>query len=613
MVTTKNLILLKLVFAFVLVLITFVFDDCSYCQTELTLPEEFQNLSVNARALSKQFDFTLDSNTTGTSQSFVLDKTGLILHLVASPKIKDESTKLKIFSSDGVEVQTYKFIDDTIFALVDPQKSYSIFEEIIPKCDDFIKAFKFDQASVICPDKELFKLYENIVIDKDKSLKINIRKPEEFYAATLSLPEDTQLVNSGDFTNINVNLGSGSSLPLGFQRPPINIASLLSVGNLCFVGKKKNASMSELTNCSFVNNNINSIITFKSSFKDKDILTVTPSIVFSYISGRFNSFLHTCVFEFSEDIKSKNTPVEVNASSSQGDFFENNNSSFSINLGQILTAVKKNRKNVFSLTNPIELNKTLNDNSFSIPLDKIEAIIALTLNSMSFDIFLSNISLTANEGLLNVYNLSTNNNIVIKNLFDPSPEIDNKKRFEAAVPDSLLISSYLPDMLSNLKIIRDYTFVEQFVAPSVDDKGKPIEVINNKSKADLFLSKSFSNIDLTDQTSPFSLLTEKSSTLLNNKSFTKQGNIAGFLTPPDFRPVLEDGYRATVSFTMTVNLINDEILKIIYTDLKTKDETPLTNFFSFSFLPLGKYGVDLEFDSDRTKLFEKTGLIKSNK
>lgn len=585
----------------------------SYSQAELTLPSEFQNLSINARALRKKIDFTLDSSTINTSQNFVLDKAGLILHLVPVPKIKDENTKLKIFSNDGTEIETYKFIDDTVFALVDPQKSYSIFEEIVPKCDDFIKAFGFEQISVICPDTELFKLYGNIIIDKDTSFKINLQKPGDFYSATLILPEDTQLVPSDDFTNIHVDLDSGSSLSLGFQRPSVNIANLLSVGNLCFIGKKKNTSKSELANCSFVNNNVNSIITFKNSFKDKDISVITPNIVFSYTSGRFNSFLHTYVFEFSEDIKSKNTPLEINASSPQKYFFENNDSSFSINLGQILTAVKKNRKNVFSLTNPIEINKTLNDNFFSVPLDKTEAIITLTLSNMSFDTFLSNISLTANENLSNVYNLSTNNNIIIKNFSDPDSEINNKKRFETTTFDSLLISSYLPDMLSDLKIIRDYTFVEQVVAPSVDDKGKPIEVINNKSKADLSLSKSFSNIDLTDRTSPFSLLTEKPSVLLNNKLFTKQGSITGFLSPPDFRPVLEDGYRANITFTMTVNLTNNEALKMIYTDLKTKNETPLANFFSFSFLPLGKYEVDLKFDSDRTKLFEKAGLIKSSK
>lgn len=613
MLDLKYLIRIELYGTALLLVVFLITCEPSYSQTELTLPSEFQNLSVNARALSKKFDFTLDSSTINTNQNFVLDKAGLILHLVPVPKIKDKNTKIKIFSNDGIEIETYKFIDDTIFALVDPQKSYSIFEEIVPKCDDFIKAFGFEQVSVICPDTELFKLYENIIIDKDTSFKINLQKPGDFYSATLILPENTQLVPSDDFTNIHVDLDSGSSLPLGFQRPSVNIANLLSVGNLCFIGKKKNASKSELANCSFVNNNVNSIITFKSSFKDKDISVITPNIVFSYTSGRFSSFLHTYVFEFSEDIKSKNTPLEINASSPQKYFFENNDSSFSINLGQILTTVKKIRKNIFTLSTPLKISKALNDISFSLPLNKLDPLVTLALNSMTLDALLSSVSITASETPLNVYNLITNNNIVIKDLLDSANLENDNQRLQTINFDSLLLSSYLPDKLSGLTVSRNYTFVEQVLAPSVDDKGKPIEVINNKSKADLSLSKSFSNIDLTSQTSPFSLLTEKPSVLLNNKSFTKQGSITGFLSPPDFRPVLEDGYRATVAFTMTVNLINNEALKIIYTDLKTKNETPLANFFSFSFLPLGKYEVDLKFDSDRTKLFEKAGLIKSSK
>ncbi len=592
----------------ILFLVIFVLCEPSYCQAELTLPVEFQNLSISSKALSKKFEFTLDSNTTDTSQSFALDTTGLILHLVASPKIKDGNTKIRIFSSDGTEVQTYKFIDSTVFALVEPQKAYSIYEEIIPKCDDLIMAFTFDQASIICPDKEMFKLYENIMIDKDTSFKINLRKPEEFYSAALTLPENTKFAEK--FTNISVNLGDTGSSILEFKRTPVNIADLLAVGKLCIVSKKKTSSKTELSNCSFVNINVNSVITFMTSFLDKDVSMIAPNLVFSFIPGRFNNLLHNYAFEFSEDIRSKDKPVEINSSSLDRYFLENNSSNFSINLGQIPAAAKKNRKNIFNLTNPIELNRTLNDASFSVPLNNLDAFLTLSLNNMSLDVFLNNLSLAGNENLLNVFNLSTNNNIIIKNLLDPpSPEKD-KQRLQTIAPSSLIISSYLPDKLSNLKISRDYTFVEQVVAPSVDDKGKPIEIVNNKSKADLVLSKNFLNIDLSNQINPFGLTIEKTSTLLNNKSFTMQGSVTGFLLPPDFRPVLENGYRATVQFTMTINLINDELLKIIYSDLKTKDETPLTNFFGSSFLPLGKYDVNLEFDSDRTKLFQNAGVVK---
>jgi hypothetical protein len=113
--------------------------------------------------------------------------------------------------------------------------------------------------------------------------------------------------------------------------------------------------------------------------------------------------------------------------------------------------------------------------------------------------------------------------------------------------------------------------------------------------------------------SSFLLPVEKTTTLLNNALFNMQGSVSGFLLPPDFRPVLEGGYRAGVEFMMTINLTNNETLKIIYADLKTRDETPLTNFFNFSYLPLGIYDVKLGFDSDRTKLFQEGGVLKLNK
>ena len=594
-------------------LVLFVFCKSSYCQTELTLPKEFQNLSVNSRALNKQFQFTLDSSTTGTSQNFVLDKTGFILHMVPSTKIKNENAKIKIFSSDGAEVQTYPFLDGTTFALVDPQKTYSIYEEIIPSCDDLIMVFGSDRASAVCPDTELFKLYENIMLDKDTSFKIGLKVPQEFYSTVLSLPEETKFFMPGDFSNINISLANAAISSVGVERSPINIASLLTLGRLCFVSKKKISGIPELTNCSLVNSNVSAVITFKNSFIDKDISMITPNLLFSFISGRFNAFSHSYVFEFAEDIKSKNKIFEITGSSLDKYFFENNSSNFSLNLGQIPTVLKKNRKNIFTLTSPIELNKTLNDVSFSLPVNNTGAIFSLALNDMSFDVFLNNISLDASDDLLNVYNLSAGNNIVIKNLLEPDvPEVV-KQKLQTSAPDTLVISSYLPDKFSNLTLSRDYTFAEQNIAPSVDDKGKPIQIINNKSRADIILSKDFSNIDLSNQTRPFELTVGKTSTLLNNKSFTMQGNLTGFLTPPDFRPVLENGYRANIEFTMSINLANTEVLKIIYIDLKTKDETPLTNFFSFSFLPFGKYDVNLEFDADRTKLFQSAGLVKSDK
>ncbi len=727
-------------FTFVILLLLFICTNLGFCQTELTLPTEFQNLPLNTKALEKNFSFTVDSNTAGTAQNFILDKTGFILHLVPSPKIKDSNTKLRIFSNDGIELQTYKFIDDTIFALADPLKTYSIFEEITPDCNNLTTIFGLDPSSTICPNSELFKLNENLMITKDTSFKISLRAPADYFSLALSLPNDTQFSQQEDFSNIKVSIGDISSLSnsgVEVNRPSVNIANLLNLGNLCLVSKKKTASKTEITNCSFINNNVNSIISFKNSliatpskviitvsgiptgtntfiletpfdnailklngastdngnvtflnadsnkieifsdmnlpatvklaidltgiktgtspisvgniilgtngaaitgamaaidissiavalsptstyFTDKDISMGVINALFPFIHGRFNTTLsHNCIFEYEENFKSSNAAIEITNSSPEKYFFENNSSNFSINLGEILPIAKKNKKNVFTLNNPIEINKTLNDISFSIPLDKAESLVTLTsLNNMNFDIFFSNLSLNGIESPSNSYKLSTNNNIIIKNLPESDTTTNNKTRLQTTPTNSLIVSSYLPEKLSSLIVNRDYTFVEQFTAPSVDEKsGKAVEVINNKSRADLTLSKSFLNLDLLNQPNSFTLALEKPSVLLNNKSFTKQGSISGFLLPPDSRPVIEADYRATIKFTTAtnLNLSNSETLKIIYADLKTRNETPLTNFFSFSYLPFGTYNVNLRFDSDRTKLFQNADLMKQLK
>ena len=49
---------------------------------------------------------------------------------------------------------------------------------------------------------------------------------------------------------------------------------------------------------------------------------------------------------------------------------------------------------------------------------------------------------------------------------------------------------------------------------------------------------------------------------------------------------------------------------MLHSDLKTKEETPLTNFFEFSFLPEGTYAVNLIFNGEREKLFQKAGIMK---
>ena len=111
----------------------------SYGQLELTTPTEFQSLSVNARALEKDFEFTADELSSKNVQNLSLDKTGVILHLVPSPKIKNDKTKLIVISTDGKEENLFTFKDGTLFALVDPEKTYSVIQEITPDCSLLVK------------------------------------------------------------------------------------------------------------------------------------------------------------------------------------------------------------------------------------------------------------------------------------------------------------------------------------------------------------------------------------------------------------------------------------------------------------------------------------------
>lgn len=579
-----------------------------FCQTKLTIPNGFMNLSANSRAIEKDFKFTLDSGTNGATQNFTLDKTGVILHLVPAPKIKDSTTKLRIFSNDGKKIQTYDFIDGTVFALVDPQFTYSVFQEIVPDCSVINKALNLDPASTICPSLEMYKLYENIMISEDTSFKITLRVPSEFYSIPLSIPQNTQQLSSDDFSNIKASVAELGNSSISLNRSSVNIASLLNLGTLCFASKRKSAPKTEPVNCNFVNNNTGSIISYKNSFLNKDLLNQF-NLVFSFVPGKFNALSHSYLFGYQEDVKSDNPPVEINASSPQKYFFENNTSDISINLGQISYVAKKNKKGTYVISTPITIDKVLNDSAVIIPLNKLDPLINLTFNNMTFEAVLSNISIASSETPASTYNISIGNNVVIQNLIELD---DAANRLQTSSEEGLFVSSYLPEKLSNLTLNREYTFVEQFRAPSVDSEtGKAIEVVNNKSRADLTFTKKISNIDLVGQANLYTALIERPTILLNNKSFTQQGSVSGFIAPPDLRPVIESGYRSTIEFNMTLNLANSETLKILYADLKTKDETPLTNFFSFSYLPFGIYDGVLKFDSDRIKFFQNAGIVKT--
>ncbi|MBI2995711.1 MAG: hypothetical protein HYY52_03265 [Candidatus Melainabacteria bacterium] len=561
----------------------------SYSQTSQSLPPEFANLSVNSRAIEKKFDFIVDKNSSNITQNLNLDKTGVILHLQTSPKIKDNNTKLKLLSSDNELIDVLTFKDTQgFFNLIDPSKSYSILQEIMSDCNELIKKFNLNQENTICPDSQTYKLLENIMITTDTSFKINLFTPIEFYKVNLSLPNNLQKLDS-DFKTVGIKNNEASI-------NTINLANLLMSGEFCFVSSTKVKNPIKSTDCFFSNKNIQVITSFFPN--NKDNLSQNLELVFPYIFNTFNKQNHEYLLKYNENFQGSNEPQEVNKDSKDKLFLESYNFNLVTNLGRILTPKTRVKKNIYSLNNSIALDQILNKITFNIPQEKLEAIIN-PFTDTSIDSVLTKLILNSQ----NSFSLSIDNNIVPKDLLDP----EIKKQ---TTQNNLQISLFLPANIFDLILNRIYSSVEQTKAPSVDEKGKPIEVVNDKSRADLQFSKSFEGIDLTQPNANITLDINPVTQILNDKDFINQLPITGFLIPPDFRPVIEENYRATISFSMTLNLKNNNILQINYSDLKTKDESKFVNFFSFKFLPQGKYQASIKFDGNRGAFFKNAGVIK---
>ena len=568
-------------------------------QTQQPIPQEFLNLSINQRALEKTIDLTVDKDTSPVTQNISLDKTGYILHLQTSPKIKNNTTKIRVFSTNGEEIITYKFIDGTIFGLVEPDKTYAIIQEIQPDCNSLITTFALDPLTTACPDKEAFKLFDNIMLTGDTSYMFMLRTPSEFYTIQLMLPDRTQEQEDSNFKNIEINN------TIETKDPFTNIANLLNQGNICLLGSTKSKTKFTASKCTFESKNVQSILIFHNNFKEKTLNSGTVSLIFSFLPNIFSNFNHEVLFEIGESVKSQNVEPEITNSSPKKLFLENYSSNFSFNLGRISTAKTRIKKNTFKLNNDFKLDKQLNRTVIKIPFPEAEAIIN-PFTDKTIDSILTNLSINSKEkNSPNLFNISIDNNITLKN----SQELEAKLQ---SLPENgfLNISSYLPAGIYDLTLNRQFSFIEENIAPTVDEKGKPKDIINNKSKLNLILEKAFNDIDLNNPGSPLTLEIDNPSQLLENKSFTNQLELSGFLIPPDFRPVVEEGYRATIELFMSIKLSDKDSVNIAYSDLKTNDEVPFTNFFKFSFLPLGIYQANIKYDADRQKTFEMAGIVK---
>lgn len=561
----------------------------AHAQTQQDTPTQFQNLTTNQRALEKNIELTVDDSTSPVTQNLALDKTGFILHIQTAPRIRDENTKIKIFSQDGEELQTYNFIENGIFGLVDPDKTYSIIQEIKPNCQELISALSLDPTITVCPDKEAFKLFDNIMLTGDTSYMFMLRTPTEFYSLVLNLPLGTTQ-QSTDFKNVEIN-NTG-------ENTTTDIKTLLNQGEICLTGNTKSKNKFIASKCTYENSNTQTLITIMNDFKDKTGENI--NLAFSFLPNVFNTLSHELLFTIAESVRSENKFL-----------FENYSSNFIFNLGKIKTSKTRIKKNAFSLTTPFHLNKPLNRFTINIPLAESDVIVTPFIKKDT-DSVLTNLSILGKEkNSPNTFNISLDNNVQLKNSFEPpdNPKANTETRLQTNPElENLIISSFLPVGIYKLTLTRKYSSIEQNIAPTVDDEGKTKEVINNKSKLDLILVKDFSDLDLNTSENTLNLVIEKASKLFENMAFTSQLPLSGFLIPPDFRPVVEEGYRATIELFMSIKLTKEDILNIEYSDLKTKDEVPFTNFFTFSFLPKGLYNAKIKFDSDREKIFQMAGL-----
>ena len=261
--------------------------NAGHCQTLQTLPVEFQSLSTNSRALEKTTNLTIDKFTKQSTQNLPLDKTGVILHISTTPKIKDNNTKIRVFSSEGEEVQLFPFKEDlSFFTLISPEKNYSISEEIKINCDELSSNFTSVSGKIICPDSELFKIADNIMLLNDTSFKIMLISPSEFYLLPLQLtnPDPSQ-----SNTNLIQLIEEDTQETTNGLPVSLTLQDTLGKSTICLTGSVQNLPSQLPLDCSIINENIKSQIAYKDNLKNistSDINNI--NLIFSFIMLQSN-------------------------------------------------------------------------------------------------------------------------------------------------------------------------------------------------------------------------------------------------------------------------------------------------------------------------------------
>lgn len=575
-------------------------ETCS--QTISDVPQEFKFASVNSKATEKDFEFTVDENSSSMVQNFVLDKTGFFLHIIPKPKLKDKNIQVKIIDEEGSEIEIFPFKDSSLFALLNPEKTYSIVKEIVPNCQELSSSFELEETSAICPDKVLVRVLPAIMIAEDTSINLNHEIPLQLFASKITFPQE--LVED-TFQIVKIkNQEESIDIP-----ETINIANLTNFANLCI--KSRTKTRTKLPNtCLLDHPSVNTIVFFNNSFKNIKNADSNLSLIFPLPKGEIRTLEQDILLEINQTVNPKDEATQINKSIKNSLFLEGFNITLNENIGKLNKQKTKFAKNIFNLNAPLEISKSLNKTTLSLPLDSLEGTINLG-EDISPQPVLTKLQLQGlKDNLQELFLLTFPNNIILQNEEEENENISQKLAFQTN--ENFEFDVYLPADIFNLILNRTYSLIEQNTAPSVNELGESIEVVNDKSRLDINFKKQFNAIDTTNSTSPISLKIKAPSKILEDKPiFNNLFLISGFLIPPDFRPVVEDNYRATILFSTFLPLTKEETLDINYSELKTKDEVKLTNFFKFSFLPQGIYNAKITFDGSREAIFKSTGILKN--
>lgn len=595
---------------------------------------DLSGLSINARATEKTFDFIVNQNNSTFDQNIVLDSTGSVLFLNIPSSLKKVGIA-KLLDNENNEIEFLTGKNGKQIAVVDKNKKYKLIEEIKPDCTKISKGF-IDKTNLICPDKIIIKTQKNLTFPSDTEITAASVKPFQNFllnvktdTSNIFIPGKVNLNNlvipafqeSSDDTSSSSSSSSGTpfidSDPTNTLPTEISYTELLGNGDFCIVSKDKSVFMEDLSvskSCTIDDENTNAIVVFKENLKN--ITSSDFNLIIPIYNDIFMSSKHEVVFELNNEILSESDPIEITDESEKFNF-DGNKYLLNLNFGTLDTTKIKLNKNSFELTTPISFTGNLVKKTFTTSITENNAL--LKPSSSSDEALLTEVNLSGiSNNNPNNFSITSINNIVLPNFIEVAENSSRsfKLKDQKSNQDTktLSLTTFIPIDDYDLTLKRKYSLIEQTKQPSVDeDTGEAIEIVNDKARLDLSLKKDFIMQSIVNDNNSFELIVSNNSTFTNSSVLSKLFKVSGFLFPPDQRPIIESGYRATISFEKEFEIKKNEFINFFYSELKTKDEVKITNFFNFMILPESTFSAKLKFNGNRKKFFQNIDLVEEDK